>query len=1151
MDIDKEQQNFVHNESECYSLSSINIPKYAPLHFLQANVTVGPKTKPITLQALFDTGANATFMSMDAYRRMDPTGHYPLIKSTAGKVKVADNKTSLPVRGNVKITFILQTDAGCQLSFQTQAIVIDNLQHDLYLGNAIQQNEMFLSADNTGISFQDEGFDHASRCDLEVKHKISFNVQKPKAKQIQKLTCLKDNVVTPGQYGYVVVAYAEGTPEEPTDILVGPQNCQVFGLYIPEQVIRLSKADDHAFLLVGNETTQEIFFEANSLIAEVEEIKSCELQGFSIAFAGGEADHIDFNDDEIGLSLFSAAVPDDSKPLEDCITISSLQVADKLPTDRLEAQGYAQVPVSQVTKDLDEARSLCLRRFPNRATDEQIFDLMHTDGLSDWQKNIVKKLVACHRPVFAADMYELSCTDLVHLDYKARDNVSLADMHVNYTPIPEADKPEAREILRQMQQAGIISPLKQNVTIISNLLTRRKKSGKLRIILDNRMANAFSTKIQDLGSHPLVITTTALKHAIAVTTTDFSNSYFQIPTTPRLAGILAFRGADRDLYQMNRAAQGYINSGGALNTAVYLSKTIPMVTGDLCGFIPLKYYKLTPITEENVHTLEVDIPHVHIGNADDTNTYTTGRRVTRFSREELLKQSIVTPPANCGSVSYVDDLILYSPKYREKRVTFNETPEFIPSVQPLITDIMKKTKEAGFPETTVDYVPISSRSGMRVTTGTCENVTRHNTSLHKDPESFFQHMALVDFSWGQLEKCRLTISPEKTFVATNKIEFLGYVWTPGELSVEKIRLAAFDNLRIHNQRSLQAALGSIAYHRMQIPIFSHLAQPLYELIRQPKFKWEPHHDAAWKSIKYQLRLHATVHTYDPEKPVVLSTDASYHACSAHLYQKCGEHARLVVCASRSFTKAELSRSIIRKEVDAVTYATQIFSPFLYGAKDITLEIDSRAILFVLWCRDSTPFFTRLSGQLSQLGITKIIHCPSKLHEPADSLSRDTAEKFKFSTLADERQYDSKLINKLLSVIDIPPGTVFDSTNPDTLNPLVSMRKNLFQILMGNFPEKVTKNTVIRESANYTPAVARERKIRPPYTMPLSAVSPKSPFMLSKRYKQNIKNKSRQKKAAAAEVRKAIPSDLPTLQLPKKRDRSASREKETKKQSKTN
>ncbi len=306
---------------------------------------------------------------------------------------------------------------------------------------------------------------------------------------------------------------------------------------------------------------------------------------------------------------------------------------------------------------------------------------------------------------------------------------------------------------------------------------------------------------------------------------------------------------------------------------------------------------------------------------------------------------------------------------------------------------------------------------------------------------------------------------------------LGTVFKPGRVSISDARLKGYDDISITSVKSLHSALASINYFRSQVPNFSELAGPLLEVIKSKKFKWGKAESDAWASLIATLKANSTVHIYKPDKPVVLSTDASATAAAAIITQSCHGRQRLIAASSRTFTSSERSASIFQKEVLAVIYGFSAYDLILRNATSITLEIDSKALLFLKYARDSNAHLTRLSLLISEFGVVRIIHVPSKCHIPADNLSRCNEEVKKFKNLLDRRAPMSvREAEQLVHHIAIKKGTVFDSSSENNIKDLLEGDSLPSVITPKN---KSQRQLPSKQSFPVLPARKRERTIRPP------------------------------------------------------------------------
>ena len=274
------------------------------------------------------------------------------------------------------------------------------------------------------------------------------------------------------------------------------------------------------------------------------------------------------------------------------------------------------------------------------------------------------------------------------------------------------------------------------------------------------------------------------------------------------------------------------------------------------------------------------------------------------------------------------------------------------------------------------------------------------------------------------------------------------------------------------------------------------------MINSKKFTWNQEQREAWEKLLDCLEQNSTLHIFDPSAPSIISTDASQHACAATLTQSCHSRQRLIAAVSRTFTSSEKSASILHKEVLGAIYALQSFS-FLTSNSKITLEIDSKALLYIRYAKDSNAHLTRLSLLISEQNIEKIVHTPSSCHDICDSLSRLTGETRRFDSLLKEyAPMTSKEAEILCRKIAIKAGTVF--TNNDEINNLGELLhgKSLPSCIPVKKSSKISRSMKIEPT--FKPEIQHERTIRRPYGLDSRGACQISKIRLPKYRKLQIK-----------------------------------------------
>ena len=144
------------------------------------------------------------------------------------------------------------------------------------------------------------------------------------------------------------------------------------------------------------------------------------------------------------------------------------------------------------------------------------------------------------------------------------------------------------------------------------------------------------------------------------------------------------------------------------------------------------------------------------------------------------------------------------------------------------------------------------------------------------------------------------------------------------------------------------------YHR-HLPNLAGLLEPLHKLLRKSStWTWTREQLSSFTKAKELLcSSHLLVH-YDPEKPLLLSCDASPYGVGAvlsHLMSDAAE--RPIAYASRTLTPAERNYSQLEKEGLAVVFTVKKFHQYLYGRK-VTIMTDHKPLLGLLGADKAVP-----------------------------------------------------------------------------------------------------------------------------------------------------------------------------------------------------
>ena len=167
---------------------------------------------------------------------------------------------------------------------------------------------------------------------------------------------------------------------------------------------------------------------------------------------------------------------------------------------------------------------------------------------------------------------------------------------------------------------------------------------------------------------------------------------------------------------------------------------------------------------------------------------------------------------------------------------------------------------------------------------------------------------------ASLEKCQFHVE---------EVEFLGFVVTPGGVSMEKDKVATIVDWPVPKSvHDIQIFLGFANFYRRFIQAYSRVVLPITTLLRKTtaQFQWTPEAQAAFEHLKILFTEAPILRHYDSDLPVFLYTDASGFATSAILCQKHDGQLHPVAFWSRKSNPAECNYDIHDREMLAIVLA---------------------------------------------------------------------------------------------------------------------------------------------------------------------------------------------------------------------------------------
>lgn len=218
---------------------------------------------------------------------------------------------------------------------------------------------------------------------------------------------------------------------------------------------------------------------------------------------------------------------------------------------------------------------------------------------------------------------------------------------------------------------------------------------------------------------------------------------------------------------------------------------------------------------------------------------------------------------------------------------------------------------------------------------------------------------------------------------------MGYHITDCEILPDKSKFDIIKNYpRAQNADSTKRFVVFCNYYRRFIPNFASLTYCLNKLTRKNAiFNWISECETSYQNLKNALMQPPILQYPRFDQPFVVTTDAAKFACGAVLSQVKDGVDLPIAYASRAFTKGELNKSTIEKELAAIHWAILHFQPYVYGRK-FTVKSDHKPLVYLFSMKNPSSKLTRMRLDLEEFDFQ------IEYNVVADALSRLDVEQLK-------------------------------------------------------------------------------------------------------------------------------------------------------------
>jgi len=255
-----------------------------------------------------------------------------------------------------------------------------------------------------------------------------------------------------------------------------------------------------------------------------------------------------------------------------------------------------------------------------------------------------------------------------------------------------------------------------------------------------------------------------------------------------------------------------------------------------------------------------------------------------------------------------------------------------------------------------------------------------------------EHDRLVKEVLDRLQQNGLAVLPEKCVWKAEEVKFLGYVIGRDGIKMSTAKVEAILSWKAPTSvTEVQSFLGFANFCRRFIRDYSRIARPLTELTKKEAGKvwaWNQHAEEAFQELKKRFTSAPILAHFDPEKPLIIETDASDFAIGAVLSQR-DEENRLhpVAFHSRKFQPAEINYEIHDKELLAIVDAFKHWRRYCEGAThQVQVFSDHQNLEYFTTTKVLNRRQARWAQELAGIDF-KIYYRPGSQNGKPDALSR--------------------------------------------------------------------------------------------------------------------------------------------------------------------
>lgn len=224
-----------------------------------------------------------------------------------------------------------------------------------------------------------------------------------------------------------------------------------------------------------------------------------------------------------------------------------------------------------------------------------------------------------------------------------------------------------------------------------------------------------------------------------------------------------------------------------------------------------------------------------------------------------------------------------------------------------------------------------------------------------------EHLKALEMVFKRLRDSGLKLKGAKCVFLVQEVSYLGYILSKDGIKADPSKIEAVIKIpRPQNVPELRSFLGLANFFAKFVNNFSLRLVPLYNLLKKGiEWSWTEECEQVFKGVKKDLVSSKVLAHYDPNKPLVVTCDASAAGVGGVLSQPSGRgdgSQRPVAFVSRTLTNAEKNYSQIHREALAIIFCMKKFHQYIFGRR-FTLLTDHKPLVSIFGPDTGIPSMT--------------------------------------------------------------------------------------------------------------------------------------------------------------------------------------------------